>query len=138
MTIYQLSRMTKAERDAFLESGGKPTYPLSFWLLLAFGIGFLYMIVEAINRPLTPAQIERNAEYRRADNAEFECLKHVQNGARIPSTFELDRTGAKKNEAGYLAQVDFSTANAFGVRFSHTGICQITDGKVVQAQVFRR
>ena len=138
MTIWQLSRMTHAERTTYVESGGTVIYPASFWVLCVIGALSAWFIYEVITRPPSPAQIERRAESQRESDAEEQCFLSLRKGAKNPSTFEVDYSGVKKNEGGYLAQINFSSANAFNVRFEYSGVCQVVDGKVTAVRIFKR
>jgi hypothetical protein len=130
--------MTKAERAEYMEAGGTVTYPKSFWALVVVGLLSLWFIIAVINREPSPARLAERAAMKAESDAEFACVAHFRDGAKIKSTFDFTQSGAKKNEKGYLAQVNFSTANAFGVRFEYSGVCQVVDGVVVQAHVQER
>lgn len=138
MTIYKLSRMTKPEREAFIASGGKATYPPSFFVLLAVGLLSLWFIHAAITQPPSQATIDRRAAEQAAFMAEVECMQALQAGAKNPTTFELDRTGSKATDSGHMAEVWFSVANAFNVRTEYSGVCRVVDGKVVDFGVSKR
>jgi hypothetical protein len=138
MTIFQLSRMTKAERDAFIAAGGKPIYPPSFFVLLVVGLLSMWLIYAMATQPPSQATLERLAAEDAAFTAEFECMKTLKAGAKNPTTFELDRSASKAADGGHMAEVWFSVANAFNVRTNYSGVCRVVEGKVVDFGVSKR
>ena len=138
MTIFQLSRMTKAERDAFIASGGKPIYPPSFFVLLVAGLLSMWLLYAMATQPPSQATLDRRAVEQAAFMAEVECMQALQAGAKNPTTFELDRSASKDSDGGHMAEVWFSVANAFNVRTNYSGVCRVVDGKVVDFGVTKR
>lgn len=138
LTIWKAAKMTPAERQTHIDAGGTVSYPLSFWALCVVGALSAWFMYALATQPLTPQQIENKAERKRLYDAEIECAMQLREGAKIKSTFDFTQSAAKKNEAGYIAEVYFSTANAFGVRFEYIGVCQVVDGKVTGVRVHDR
>jgi hypothetical protein len=138
MTIFQLSRMTKPEREAFIESGGSATYPASFWVLLAVGILSAWFIYAVITQPPSQETLARHAADKAAFMAEVECGQALRAGAKNRTTFELDRSASRAIDGGHTAEVWFSVANAFNVRTEYSGVCRVVGGKVQGFNVARR
>jgi hypothetical protein len=138
MTIFQLSRISNKEREAFLEAGGVPTYPPSFWVLLTAGILSAWFIHAVITQPPSQATIDRHAADKAAFMAEVECGQALQGGAKNPGTFELDRSASRATGSGHTAEVWFSVANAFNVRTEYSGVCRVVGGKVQGFNVAKR
>ncbi|ECO0584320.1 DUF4236 domain-containing protein [Salmonella enterica subsp. diarizonae] len=145
LTNKEYRKLSKAEKKAFKDAGGKVKFSAGEKIFIAFivmaGIGWL---LDRHAPAKTPEEIAAEAAKAKVDRAILDsgsnCVKAAKQRVKIPDSFDYKQPAviALPNGKGYQVMLPFESKNAFGVSIPAMAACVTdTDGKLNSIKINR-
>ncbi|EHK1058478.1 DUF4236 domain-containing protein [Salmonella enterica] len=145
LTNKEYRNLSKAEKKAFKDAGGKVKFSVGEKIFLAFivmaGIGWL---LDRHAPAKTPEEIAAETAKAKVDRAILDsgsnCVKAAKHRVKIPDSFDYKQPAviALPNGKGYQVMLPFESKNAFGVSIPAMAACVTdTDGKLNSIKINR-